>query len=96
MQFLVDTNLPKAMAVWLAEKGHACDHVLQLGLAQAKDSELWRRAGETGAIIVSKDEDFADLARRTISGPSAARAMERRTICSDSSNRSGPTSKAAY
>lgn len=69
MLFLVDTNLPKALAAWIAARGHKAEHVLDLGLAQAKDSDLWRRASETDAVIVSKDEDFADLARQPQTGP---------------------------
>lgn len=70
MLFVVDTNLPKALAAWIAAKKHRAEHVLDLGLAQAKDADLWRRASDTGAVIVSKDEDFADLARQTQTGPS--------------------------
>jgi|CXWL01.1.fsa_nt_gi predicted nuclease of predicted toxin-antitoxin system len=63
MRFLIDTNLPKALARWLAAKGHECEHVLALGLAQAKDGDLWKHAASTGASIIGKDQDFADLAR---------------------------------
>jgi len=69
MRFLVDTNLPKALASWVVAKGHACDHVLALGLAQAKDGDLWKLAMASGAVIVSKDQDFADRARLTSQGP---------------------------
>ena len=69
MRFLIDANLPKALSHWINAKGHSCEHVLDLNLAQAKDSILWQRATETAAIIVSKDEDFADLARRSPDGP---------------------------
>ncbi len=69
MRFLVDTNLPKALATWIANKGHASDHVLTLGLAQAHDGELRRLAAASGAVIVSKDQDFADRARATSQGP---------------------------
>jgi predicted nuclease of predicted toxin-antitoxin system len=70
VRFLIDTNLPAALADWIAGKGHVCDHVLRIGMAQAKDVALWRRTEETGETIVSKDEDFADLVRRTATGPS--------------------------
>ncbi|HWA21999.1 MAG TPA: DUF5615 family PIN-like protein [Caulobacterales bacterium] len=66
MRFLIDTNLPKALGSWIAQRGHIAEHVLDLGMAQATDAALW----ETSAVIVSKDEDFADLVRRSEYGPS--------------------------
>lgn len=69
MRFLIDANLPKALCVWLAQFGHEAAHVLELSLAQAPDADLWALARDRGAVIVSKDEDFADLARRDPSGP---------------------------
>jgi predicted nuclease of predicted toxin-antitoxin system len=69
MRFLIDTNLPKALGSWIEEKGHIAEHVLSLGIAQAKDSDLWTRAAGINATIVSKDEDFADMVRRTPNGP---------------------------
>ncbi len=69
MRFLIDTNLPKALCAWFAAKGHQCEHVLDIGLAQSKDVEIWQHAAENGAIVVSKDEDFADLARQPKTGP---------------------------
>lgn len=69
MRFLVDTNLPKRLAWWIVGKGHQAEHVLHLGLAQAGDEVLWKRAEETGAVIVSKDEDFVDRVRLSASGP---------------------------
>ena len=69
MRFLIDTNLPKALSHWINSKGHSSEHVLDLNLAQAKDNVVWRRAQATDAVIVSKDEDFADLVRRSTEGP---------------------------
>lgn len=70
MRFLVDTNLPRALAGWIGAKGHECEHVLDIALGQAIDRDIWRQAAAVGAVIVSKDEDFADLVRRTQTGPS--------------------------
>jgi predicted nuclease of predicted toxin-antitoxin system len=69
VRFLIDTNLPKALGHWINTKGHSSEHVLDLNLAQAKDNALWLRAEATDAVIVSKDEDFADLVRRSTEGP---------------------------
>jgi predicted nuclease of predicted toxin-antitoxin system len=61
MQFLVDTNLPRALAVWLGQSGHEAEHVLDLSLAQTTDAQIWVHANQIGSVIVSKDEDFSDL-----------------------------------
>jgi predicted nuclease of predicted toxin-antitoxin system len=70
VRFLVDTQLPAALARWLREKGHEADHVLDVNLAQSKDTPIWRYAHEHGAVIVTKDEDFAEWVRRGRLGPS--------------------------
>ena len=41
-----------------------CEHVLDVGLAEAKDAELCKYAFDNERIIVSKDEDFLYLANR--------------------------------
>lgn len=69
MRFLVDNQLPAALAQWLRERGHVADHVLTLGLAQAKDTPVWRHAHEHGAVVITKDEDFAEWVRRGRPGP---------------------------
>ena len=37
------------------------EHVLALGLAQSPDADLWQRAASEGSVIISKDEDFAQM-----------------------------------
>ncbi|MEA3032247.1 MAG: hypothetical protein QOH86_263, partial [Sphingomonadales bacterium] len=58
MRFLVDAQLPPALCRWLEARGHAADHVFELGLHAASDAEIAAHAAETGAVLVSKDEDF--------------------------------------
>jgi len=53
----------------MRERSHEAEHVLELNLAQGKDAEIWQYATEHTAIIVSKDEDFAEWVRRGRSGP---------------------------
>jgi predicted nuclease of predicted toxin-antitoxin system len=67
--FLVDTNLPRRLAVWLIARGHQCEHVLDLGMGQSADSELWSRCADNGAIILTKDEDFANWVLAGRRGP---------------------------
>lgn len=53
----------------MRERGHQAEHVLDVGLATAKDVELWRYAEEHAATIITKDEDFAEWVRRGRPGP---------------------------
>lgn len=62
MRFLVDAQLPPALARWLTEQGHQADHVVDLGLESSPDREVWRVAHEKEAVVISKDEDFVTLA----------------------------------
>ncbi|TCT22831.1 DUF5615 family PIN-like protein [Thiobaca trueperi] len=70
MRFLVDAQLPPALARWLTERGHDAAHVLDLGLLEASDQVIWARAGETGAALVTKDQDFVTLLSITPNGAS--------------------------
>ncbi len=69
MIFLVDAQLPPALASWLAEQGNTAQHVDDVGLRDADDIVIWNYALSSGAIIVTKDEDFAERTARTTSGP---------------------------
>jgi predicted nuclease of predicted toxin-antitoxin system len=60
-RFLVDNQLSAPLARWLETKGCQAEHVLALGLAQSSDADIWQRAARDGAVIVSKDEDFARM-----------------------------------
>jgi predicted nuclease of predicted toxin-antitoxin system len=70
VRFLVDAQLPPALAHWLAEHGHAAEHLFDLGMAGAEDKAIWAYAVEVRAVIVTKDEDFAERRARTGDGPS--------------------------
>ncbi len=62
MRFLVDAQLPPALAEWLRKKGHEATHVREVGLRDADDRSIWAHAVAEAAIMVTKDEDFATLA----------------------------------
>ena len=64
MKFLVDNQLPKELARWLAGQGHDAVHVLDRGQGQTDDRQLWSEARTEDRIMVSKDEDFFFLAMR--------------------------------
>jgi len=59
VRFLVDAQLPPALARRLEALGHRAEHVADCGLAAAADEAIRRHAASIGAIIVTKDEDFA-------------------------------------
>lgn len=69
MRFLVDAQLPPALARWLVSQGHQADHVGDLGLAAAADQVIWDRALADGSAIISKDEDFAQRSALSGHGP---------------------------
>ncbi|HEY6577993.1 MAG TPA: DUF5615 family PIN-like protein [Rhizomicrobium sp.] len=62
MKFLVDAQLPPALAAWLRARGHVAASVREVGLREADDRSIWSLAEREATIIVTKDEDFAFLA----------------------------------
>lgn len=69
MRFLIDAQLPPAMARWIESQGYAAEHVADIGLETASDSTIWEYANTHGAIIVTKDEDFAVRRTLKVTGP---------------------------
>jgi predicted nuclease of predicted toxin-antitoxin system len=67
--FLVDAQLPPALAKALKNAGHEALHVEEVGLRHAKDAVIWNYALQQGAAIITKDEDFVDRFRRQSNGP---------------------------
>jgi predicted nuclease of predicted toxin-antitoxin system len=67
--FLIDAQLPPAQASWLIHQGHTAQHVDDLGLRNADDIVIWNHALESGAMVITKDEDFAERTARTTTGP---------------------------
>lgn len=62
MRFLVDNQLPFALARFLAARCESSQHVSDIGLAQATDVQVWHYASVTSAILISKDGDFPHYA----------------------------------
>lgn len=63
-RFVVDAQLPPALARYLsAAFGVDAFHVSDLGLRDARDSEIARVVTERNATIITKDHDFVSLAR---------------------------------
>lgn len=61
MRFLVDEQLPPALAVQLRNDGHDAVHVLEIGLEGAPDKQVKLEALNRQAVLVTKDADFAVL-----------------------------------
>ena len=69
MNFLVDAQLPPALAQWLREAGYTAQAVRDLGLREAEDGAIWIHALQTCTVILTKDEDFAFRAQQDGNGP---------------------------
>jgi predicted nuclease of predicted toxin-antitoxin system len=64
VKFLVDNQLPTALARFLTEAGHPSFHVLDIRLDEAQDEVIWTYSQAHDFVLVSKDEDFLHLANR--------------------------------
>lgn len=69
MRFLVDAQLPPALARWLATNGHTAEHVADRQLEAASDAAIWECALREAAAIITKDEDFAERKALSDTGP---------------------------
>jgi predicted nuclease of predicted toxin-antitoxin system len=62
LKFLVDTQLPPSLSVFLSSKGFDSIHTLQFANGHLlKDADIVSIAKKENRIIVSKDSDFKDL-----------------------------------
>jgi predicted nuclease of predicted toxin-antitoxin system len=61
MRFLVDANMPRSTLALLASLGHIGEHARDIGLGQATDKQIAAHARSTGAAILTRDVDFADI-----------------------------------
>jgi predicted nuclease of predicted toxin-antitoxin system len=69
VKFLVDAQLPPAVARWLRDAGHDAQAVREVGLREAEDDEIWKYALANEAVIITKDEDFPMRAQQSEPGP---------------------------
>ncbi len=69
MRFVVDAQLPPALARLLASLGHYAEHVADIGLRDADDSPIWDYALKHQATLVTKDEDFPHRFRQGVTAP---------------------------
>jgi predicted nuclease of predicted toxin-antitoxin system len=70
MRFLIDAQLPPALARRIRELGHEAEHVVDLGLRAASDTVVWQCAVSRSATLISKDGDFVAMRGLRPGGPS--------------------------
>src|SRR5208282_141592 len=63
MRFLIDANMPRSIIALVTNLGHEVEFVRDVGLAAAPDHEIAARAQATGAALLTRDLDFADVRR---------------------------------
>jgi len=88
LKFLVDAQLPPALALWLRHQGHEAQHVQDVGLRDAEDGPIQTHALSASAVIVTKDEDYAARAALEPNGPRSSgcgSAMQPTACCSNGS-----------
>jgi predicted nuclease of predicted toxin-antitoxin system len=66
----LDAHISPRLARWIEETfGVECLHVRDLGLRHAEDSVIFEKARDTGAVVMTKDEDFMRLVEQHGSPP---------------------------
>jgi len=61
LKFLVDNQLPAALAHWVRGEGYHAEHVIEIEMAQVSDELIWDYAIKNEMVILTKDEDFVNL-----------------------------------
>jgi predicted nuclease of predicted toxin-antitoxin system len=69
MRFLIDAQLPPALARWLSAEGHESIHVMDMEMQASSDRVIWDFAVQSNFIIVTKDKDFAQRKIMAKKGP---------------------------
>jgi predicted nuclease of predicted toxin-antitoxin system len=66
----LDAQISPQLARWIADVFAVdCHHVRDIGLREAEDSEIFRQARAANVVVMTKDEDFVDLAERNGAPP---------------------------
>jgi len=61
----IDAHFSPQLPRWIKDTfGVECLHVRDIGLRRAEDPEIFHRAREAQAVVMSKDEDFKHLVER--------------------------------
>jgi predicted nuclease of predicted toxin-antitoxin system len=62
VKFVVDANLPPRLCVWLKSRSHEAEHLLDLHLLTATDTQIWQHGRAGNLVIFTKDVDFYERA----------------------------------
>jgi predicted nuclease of predicted toxin-antitoxin system len=54
VKILIDAQLPPGLNLMLAEAGHEAHHVVDVGLRDAADAQVWGYADREGIAILTK------------------------------------------
>jgi predicted nuclease of predicted toxin-antitoxin system len=63
MRFFLDANLPRSALAVFTRFGHEAEFARDIGMASASDTEIAAHALKTGAVLLTRDLDFADVRR---------------------------------
>jgi|ERR1700733_9197121 predicted nuclease of predicted toxin-antitoxin system len=63
MRFLIDANLPRSLIAAIQRFEHQVEFARDIGLAAASDEAIGARARQSGAALLTRDLDFADIRR---------------------------------
>jgi len=69
--FLIDAQLPPALAEALRNAACEAVHVADLGLLTATDQRIWDEAIFRSAVLITKDRDFSLLRASSSAGPAS-------------------------
>lgn len=59
MRFLIDAQLPPALAIWLMDRRYDAVHVADSLGPSASDESIWSAARLEDRVLITKDRDFA-------------------------------------
>ena len=62
MRFLVEAQLPPALAKWIADKGYSASAVRDQGLQNSYDGSIENFPTASDWVVVTKDEDMVERA----------------------------------
>lgn len=70
MRFLIDAQLPPALARWLGERGYPATAVRDAGLRDSDDGSIRFFLVKGNWVLITKDDDFVERTLNETSGPS--------------------------
>jgi predicted nuclease of predicted toxin-antitoxin system len=62
VKFLFDANLPPRLRDWLKSHRHEAEHLFDLNLLTATDTQIWQHGKGGNLVIFTKDVDFYERA----------------------------------